>query len=177
MVDHHDITLLLNSELDDFIGNPEAYKATIAQRRIDYLALYELEPPFFLTERLPLSQWPKRSAAAVRTKLTSGQTIQGTPGSPGVARGIARIVTDPFELGEFGPGDVLVAPSTDPAWTPLFVPAAAVVVNVGAMITHAVIISRELGVPCVVSAEDATLRIPDGATVEVNGTTGVITVL
>ncbi len=177
MGDHHDITLLLNSELDDFVANPEAYRDTIAERRVGYLALYELEPPFFLTEPLPLSQWPKRAAATVRTQLTSGEVIQGTPGSPGIARGVARIVTDPFELGEFGPGDVLVAPSTDPAWTPLFVPAAAVVVNVGAMITHAVIISRELGLPCVVSAEDATLRIPDGAMVEVNGTTGTVTVL
>jgi len=72
---------------------------------------------------------------------------------------------------------VLVAPSTDPAWTPLFVPAAAVVVNVGALITHAVIISRGLGLPGVVSAVDATLRIPDGAMVEVDGSTGVGTVL
>jgi len=177
LTDHHDITLLLNSELDDFVANPEPYKETLAQRRIDYLALYDLEPPFFLTEPLPLSQWPKRGAATPRRPLATGESIQGTPGSPGVARGVARIVTDPFDLGDFGPGDVLVAPSTDPAWTPLFVPAAAVVVNVGALITHAVIISRELGLPCVVSAVDATLRIPEGALVEVDGTTGVVTVL
>ncbi len=158
--DHHDITLLLNSELDDFVANPEPYKETLAQRRIDYLALFDLEPPFFLTEPLPLSQWPKRSAATPRRQLGTGESIQGTPGSPGVARGIARIVNDPFELGDFGPGDVLVAPSTDPAWTPLFVPAAAVVVNVGALITHAVIISRELGLPCVVSAVDADVPDP-----------------
>ncbi len=86
-------------------------------------------------------------------------------------------MTDPFETGLFEPGDILVAPQTDPAWTPLFVPAAAVVVNVGAVITHAVIISRELGVPCVVSAQDATLRIPDGALIEVNGSTGLVTIL
>jgi pyruvate,water dikinase len=72
---------------------------------------------------------------------------------------------------------VLIAPQTDPAWTPLFVPAAAVVVNVGATITHAVIVCRELGLPCAVSVGDATLRIPDGAMVEVDGTAGTVTLL
>ena len=75
------------------------------------------------------------------------------------------------------PGDVLIAPYTDPAWTPLFVPAAAVVVDVGAQITHAVIVSRELGLPCVVSVTGATRTIPDGALVEVDGTAGTVTVL
>ena len=76
-----------------------------------------------------------------------------------------------------GPGDVLVAPGTDPSWTPLFVPAAAVVVDVGAMLSHAVIVSRELGIPCVPSAVDASKRIPDGALVTVDGTAGTVTVI
>jgi rifampicin phosphotransferase len=75
------------------------------------------------------------------------------------------------------PGDVLVAPITDPSWTPLFVPAAAVVVDVGAQLSHAVIVSRELGIPCVVSVTDATRRIADGTFVSVDGTTGIVTVV
>ena len=75
------------------------------------------------------------------------------------------------------PGDVLVAPITDPSWTPLFVPAGGVVVDVGAALSHAIIVSRELGIPCVVSATDATRRIPDGALVRVDGNTGMVTVL
>ena len=75
------------------------------------------------------------------------------------------------------PGDVLVAPITDPSWTPLFVPASGIVVDVGAALSHAVIVSRELGLPCVVSATDATRRIPDGALVRVDGDTGQVTVL
>ena len=66
---------------------------------------------------------------------------------------------------------------TDPSWTPLFVPADAVVVNVGAPLSHAIIVSRELGIPCVVSVNEATERIPNGALIEVNGDTGVVTVL
>jgi pyruvate,water dikinase len=72
---------------------------------------------------------------------------------------------------------VLVAPLTDPSWTPLFVPACAVVVDVGAQITHAVIVSRELGLPCVVSVTDATRKIEDGAMIEVDGKAGTVTIL
>ena len=75
------------------------------------------------------------------------------------------------------PGEVLVAPLTDPAWTPLFLPAAAVVVNVGALMSHAVIVARELGIPCVVAVDGATQRIRTGDLVEVDGTAGTITVL
>jgi pyruvate,water dikinase len=74
-------------------------------------------------------------------------------------------------------GDVLIAPITDPSWTPLFVPAAAVVVDVGAALSHAIIVSRELGIPCVVSAVGATRNIPDGARVRVDGNTGLVTIL
>ncbi len=88
-----------------------------------------------------------------------------------------RIVLDPADPNGLEPGDVLVAPLTDPAWTPLFLPAAAVVVNVGALMSHAMIVSRELGIPCAVSVEGATDRIPEGALVEVDGAAGTVTIL
>jgi phosphoenolpyruvate synthase/pyruvate phosphate dikinase len=84
---------------------------------------------------------------------------------------------DPADPVALEPGEVLIAPFTDPAWTPLFVPAGAVVVNVGAVVSHAIIVSRELGMPCVVSVTDATDRIPDGAVVTVDGATGTVTVV
>ena len=87
------------------------------------------------------------------------------------------MILDSHDPTALEPGDILVAPLTDPSWTPLFVPAAGVVVDVGAALSHAIIVSRELGIPCVVSATDATKRIPDGAMIQVNGDTGVVTVL
>jgi pyruvate,water dikinase len=102
--------------------------------------------------------------------------LTGVPGSPGRATGRARVVLDPGDPAGLEPGDILVAPITDPAWTPLFVPAAAVVVNVGAQVSHAVIVSRELGIPCVVSVQHATERIPDGALITVDGSTGTVTI-
>ena len=75
------------------------------------------------------------------------------------------------------PGEILVAPLTDPSWTPLFVAADGVVVDVGAVMSHAVIVSRELGIPCAVSVTNATRRIPDGALIEVDGNSGRVTVV
>ena len=95
----------------------------------------------------------------------------------GLADLTARVILDPADPRDLEPGEILVAPLTDPAWTPLFMAAGGVVVDVGGQISHAIIVSRELGLPCVVSATDATKRIPDGAQIEVNGDTGQVTVL
>jgi phosphoenolpyruvate synthase/pyruvate phosphate dikinase len=123
----------------------------------------------------PLAEWASRDRTVALA--TPGSTLTGIPGCPGRAVGKARIVLDPGDPFALEPGDVLVAPITDPAWTPLFVGAAAVVVDVGAQVSHAVIVSRELGIPCVVSVTDATRKIPDGAEVVVDGTAGLVTVV
>ena len=106
-----------------------------------------------------------------------GETITGVSGCTGTARGRARVITDPDDPSALEPGDILIAPITDPAWTPLFVAASAVVVDVGAPFSHAAIVSRELGIPCVVSATEASKRIGDGALIEVNGDSGTVTIL
>jgi rifampicin phosphotransferase len=174
--DHHDITMVIERELDDFVADPASFQEELRKRVRDYALLFHLEPPFFMTENRPLSEWPSRKERKVQ-QAAPGEVLTGVAGSPGKARGRARIITDPYEIGDYAPGDVLVAPQTDPAWTPLFVPAAAVVVNVGATITHAVIVCRELGLPCAVSVSDATLKIPDGVMIEVDGTAGTVTLL
>ena len=87
------------------------------------------------------------------------------------------MVLDSNDPGALEPGEILVAPITDPSWTPLFVPAAGVIVDVGAPMSHAVIVSRELGIPCVVSATGSTRRIPDGALVRIDGGAGTVTIL
>jgi pyruvate,water dikinase len=181
------IFMLLADELDGYVaalGKAEAgagdakLGAMLADREEQYLALFDYEPPFVIAGGPPpLSEWARRSQTARAATLTVGEAIQGVGGGPGTARGTARVVLDPSDPSQLGPGDVLVAPITDPSWTPLFLPAAAVVVEVGSPFSHAAIVSRELGIPCVVSAGGATQRIPDGALVEVDGTTGTVTVI
>jgi pyruvate,water dikinase len=175
--DVEQLFLLTDAELDGFLENPAAWADTLRRRDADYRSLFDLEPPFVVFRTVPpLGEWRRRDAIDVE-RVRSGAVLTGIPGCPGKARGRARIILDPSDPGALEPGDVLIAPVTDPAWTPLFVPAAAVVVDVGAQITHAVIVSRELGLPCVVSVTDATRKIPDGAMVEVDGAAGTVTVL
>ena len=137
-------------------------------------------PQFIFNEQpeLPRGGWVRGGRRRARSPGRPATRIQGIPGCVGVAEGIARVVLDSNDPTALDPGDVLVAPATDPSWTPLFVPAAAVVVDVGARdVSHAVIVSRELGIPCVISATGATKRIRDGARVRVDGTAGTVTIL
>ena len=171
------LAMLTFDQLEQFVANPMSMAAVIGEREADYVTLFDLEPPFIVNGEVPpLSTWRRRGESAVEIAAT-GTTLTGVPGCPGTATGRARVVLDPADPRGIEPGDVLIAPITDPAWTPLFVPAAAVVVEVGAPLSHAVIVSRELGIPCVVSVKDATRRIPDGALVEVDGTTGTVRVV
>ncbi|HVM52577.1 MAG TPA: PEP-utilizing enzyme [Acidimicrobiales bacterium] len=169
--------MFTDDELDQVLVDPGAWTAVAREREQQYLELFELEPPFVIVgDPPPLSSWTRRDASTVE-QAVAGTVLTGIPGCPGTARGRARVILDPSDPTALEPGDILVAPLTDPAWTPLFVPAAAVVVDVGAQITHAVIVSRELGIPCVVSVTGATKTIPDGAEIEVDGTTGTVTLL
>ncbi len=161
----------------ELLDDPTGWREVIEERQAVFDEVRELQEPFVVVgDPPPLSTWPRRDAIQV-DPLGVGESIQGLPGCPGVSQGRARVILDSHDPTDLEPGDVLVAPLTDPSWTPLFVPAAGVVVDVGAPLSHAIIVSRELGIPCVVSATDATKRIPDGALVEVNGETGVVTVL
>jgi pyruvate,water dikinase len=170
--------MLRDEEVEAFVADPRSFTDTLADRYEQWQRLWDLEPPFFIIDGSvpPISEWPRRGDAPVSV-CGAGESIQGIPGCAGVARGRARVILDPSDPSLMEAGDILIAPSTDPAWTPLFMPASAVVVNVGGQISHSIIVSRELGLPCVVSATDATRRIPDGATVEVDGSAGTITVI
>jgi len=170
------VFMFTDEEIDAVLVDPAAWTEVARTREQQYLSLFELDPPFVVVgDPPPLSEWSRRDAVVVDESV-SGTVLSGIPGCPGVATGRARVVLDPSDPTALEPGDILVAPLTDPAWTPLFVPAAAVVVDVGAQITHAVIVSRELGIPCVVSVTGATRSIPDGAMVTVDGTAGTVTV-
>lgn len=168
-------------ELPAYVRNPVDLLNTIDQRWALRERFAAVTPPFFIDaqasvpgiEELEASQ----AKAMAPAQAAVGEVLRGDPGSAGTVRGRARVVLDPSDARGLQPGEVLVAPLTDPAWTPLFLPAAAVVVNVGALMSHAVIVSRELGIPCVVAVAGATVRIADGMLLEVDGAAGTVTVL
>lgn len=174
-----DVFMALDDELDILVYTPSVLKDTLAERRLQWEGLKDLEIPLFLDAGAPtppMSSLPRKSGERAVT-AAAGDTFQGQAAAPGIARGRARIITDPGRIADFEPGDILIAPQTDPSWTPLFLVSAGVVVDVGAMNSHAMIVSRELGIPCTAGVEGATQRIPDGAIVEVNGSAGTVTVV
>ncbi|MBN2027241.1 MAG: hypothetical protein JW854_10840 [Actinobacteria bacterium] len=102
------------------------------------------------------------------------ETLSGIGVSPGKVTGMARVITDPRSDAEIRPGEILVAPVTDAAWTPLFVTAAATVVDVGGPLSHGSIVAREFGIPCVVNAGSATRIIRNGQLITVDGSRGKV---
>ena len=105
-----------------------------------------------------------------------GNGLAGLPASPGRASGPARVIRTPEEFDRLQPGDVLIAPVTTPAWTPLFAHAAAVVTDTGSPLAHASLAAREYGIPAVVGTGNATARLRDGQRVLVDGNTGLVEV-
>jgi rifampicin phosphotransferase len=100
----------------------------------------------------------------------------GSPVSPGVVEGAVRIVLDPRRT-QLTPGEILVCPGTDPSWTPLFLVAGGLVMEVGGMMTHGAVVAREYGIPAVVSVHQATQRLHTGQRVRVDGSTGLVTMV
>ncbi len=178
LADAKHIFQLLDAEVEAFVADPAAMTDTLAARAKEWAGLWDLEPPFFIVDGKvpPISSWKKRGVS-MAAKAGVGDVLQGVAGCPGVVRGRARVILDPSDPGALDPGDIMIAPLTDPAWTPLFMAAGGVIVNVGGQISHAIIVSRELGLPCIVSVTDATDRIVDGSLIEVNGSTGHVTIL
>ena len=170
------VFMLLADEVDDWVADPASFTQRLAERETDYLSLYELEPPYIVDgEAPPLSEWRRRDEGRMEP-VRSGDVLRGVAGSPGTVTGVARVMAGLDDADKLEPGDILIAESTDPSWTPLFLAAGGVITNIGAVGTHAVIVSRELGIPCVPSIADATRRIPDGSTVTLDGGLGTVTV-
>lgn len=100
--------------------------------------------------------------------------VSGTAGGGGTATGAVRIIHGPDEFGELRPGEVLVCPTTNPSWTPLFTRAAAVVVDHGGIASHAAIVAREYGIPAVMGCGSATATLRTGQQVTVDGDRGIV---
>lgn len=140
----------------------------IRPRRAERIRLAALDLPPMFTLR-----WePVRG-----TSNGSGRVLHGIGASPGVARGPVRVVRTPEDIDDIESESVLVARVTDVGWTPVFGCVSAVVTDVGGLHSHAAIVAREFGIPCVVGTNRATLDLPDGCTVEVDGARGTVTLV
>jgi pyruvate,water dikinase len=153
----------------------------------------ERDWPALVRERRAVQAREARRTRVPRLLLSDGQTfyegvvppagdesadgvLAGSPVSPGLVEGPVRVVLDP-KATALAPGEILVCPGTDPAWTPLFLVAGGLVTEVGGLMTHGSVVAREYGIPAVVGITQATTRLQTGQRVRVDGSTGEITVL
>jgi pyruvate,water dikinase len=173
-------------EREEVWDPPSGLAERVNERRKLRARQKRLAPPPFLP---PLSDpswdrdrmWKLSSLAMGATVLKRGvqerngrRILVGTPGSPGRARGTARMITGPDDFHRFQPGDVLVAHTTTPVWTPLLNIASAAVTEVGGPFSHAAIVTREFGIPLVNGALDALQVIEDGTPIVVDGSAGIV---
>ncbi|MCV7400920.1 NAD(P)H-binding protein [Mycobacterium fragae] len=161
-----DVFYLLVDELDAI---PSDVTELVARRREEQRRLAGFVPPAVFS-----GTW--QAVTALATVLTAGETLQGLGVCGGRVRGRVRIVW-PDTIDDLEPGEILVAEVTDVGYTAAFSYAAAVVTDLGGPMSHAAVVAREFGIPCVVDAQGATRRLPPGALVEVDGGSGEIQVL
>ena len=149
----------------------QAIQVRIAERRAKYQRehLRKQIPRVLLSDGMTYYE-------GVRAPDGQEGVIIGDPVSPGVVEGTARVIFDPHSS-QLTPGEILVCPGTDPAWTPLFLSASGLVMEVGGMMTHGSVVAREYGIPAVVGVHQATERIKTGQRLRVNGSTGEITLI
>jgi pyruvate,water dikinase len=175
-----DLVFLNLAELDELAqtgkgGRPSAptmeWKTIIAERR----AAYERELRRRQVPRVLVSDG-RSFYQGVGAETDTDDVITGSPVSPGVAEGIVHVVLDPRGT-QLVPGEILVCPGTDPAWTPLFMAAGGLITEVGGVMTHGSVVAREYGIPAVVGVHEATQRLKNGQRIRVDGTTGKIVVM
>ena len=167
-----DLSFFNFSELEALSHNEARdWKAMVAARR----ATYEREARRRQVPRL-LASDGRAFYEGVGASTDTGDVITGSPVSPGVVEGIVHVILNPHQT-RLAPGEILVCPGTDPAWTPLFMAAGGLVTEVGGMMTHGSVVAREYGIPAVVGVHQATTRLKDGQKIRVDGTTGKIIIL
>lgn len=127
-----------------------------------------------------VKSWPKiidsRGKIFRYKRESENGDLVGDPVSPGIIKGRAKVLSTPFEK-PVNPGEILVAKATEPTWTPVFINATAVVMEVGGPLQHGAIIAREYGIPCVTGIFEATKKIKDGDMLEVDGSSGLVKIL
>ncbi len=168
-----DVFYLKLAELDTLAaGDARNWKALIRSRQQSY----QRESLRRQIPRLLLSDGRAFYGGISPAENQEENQLSGSPVSPGIAEGRVRVVLDPHQA-QLQPGEILVCPGTDPSWTPLFLAAGGLVMEVGGMMTHGAVVAREYGIPAVVGVHQATSQLHTGQLIQVNGSSGQITIL
>ncbi len=165
-----DVFFLTFAEIVDVVRTRQLDPALVRERREAFATYSALKPPRVIT-----SEGEQVAGSYRRTGPPVGALV-GLPVSAGTVEGRARVVVDMAQA-HVEKGDILVTPSADPSWSPLFVTIAGLVTEVGGLMTHGAVIAREYGIPAVVGVERATQLVQDGQLVRLHGSEGYVEVL
>jgi pyruvate,water dikinase len=173
--DAEDIFYLRRDEIRDLILAPRDRRALVQERRTEHARQRRLTP-------LPWVGQPPDEGGGNRFDTPERQEqpraeVRGAGASAGVVRGPARVARGQDDFDRIQPGDIIVCPSSNPSWVPLFSIAAGLVTDTGGVLSHAAVVARELGLPAVVGTRDATRRISDGQLLELDGAAGIVRLL
>jgi pyruvate,water dikinase len=171
-----DIYWLIEDEVEELAARLERsaslpdQAARIHERKALWREQLRLIPPAMLPEKSPWARMLPWNRADM-----GGDTLTGVAASAGKVTATARVLLSPEDFGRLQPGDVLVAVTTTPAWTPLFALASAIVTDLGGPLSHSSIVAREYGLPAVLATGVGTRRIRDGQIITVDGSAGTVT--
>jgi pyruvate,water dikinase len=171
-----DVFFLRRDEVADGLRDGVDRRALIARRRAEHEQNERLSPPYYVG-RIPDKPSAGDRFDGPRVASTEADMLLGTGASAGIVRGPARITLSQDDFGRIQPGDIIVCPSSNPSWVPVFTVAGGLVTNTGGVLSHAAVVAREFGLPAVVGTTDATTRIADGRFVEIDGTAGTVRLL
>jgi pyruvate,water dikinase len=169
----NDIYWLEAKEVDELAASLDTcnplinHAAHVEKRKADWRRALKATPPSFLATNKWLSKM-------MVSRKSPTNVLKGFGASAGKITAPARILRSPDDFGQMCPGDVLVAVTTTPAWTPLFARASAIVTDIGGPLSHSSIVAREYGIPAVLATGDGTRRIRDGQTITVDGSAGTV---
>jgi pyruvate,water dikinase len=170
-----DVLYLRRAEVPDLLRMPADRRDVVEGRRAEHQHFQTIKPPPKLGK--PNDSEPSGRFGGKRFAKEDEAVVHGTGASPGIVTGPARVVLGPDDFGRVRPGDIIIAPSSNPSWVLLFSIAGGVVTNTGGVLCHAAVVARELDLPAVVGTGDATTRIADGQMLELDGTTGFVRLL
>lgn len=153
---------------------PENLTVQVEKRKAFNKKVSEVTPPPMIPMKERVMGFKSETFIAKTEDAQSGNLLKGVPASAGIVTAPACVLHGPEDFDQMRPGDVLVAGTTTPAWTPLFAMASAVVTDIGGPLSHGSIVAREYGIPAVMGTSVATRRIQNGQTITVDGTKGEV---
>ncbi len=168
-----DIFFLRVEEIEPVVSGRAEFniKNVIAERRAEYDRCKSITPPDVIVGRFDPDDYVPEQVE------TDVDVLKGLAVSPGVATGKARVILRTDSDTQLEAGEILVAPFTDPGWTPYFLPAIGIVMNQGSLLSHGAIVARELGIPAVTNVGHATKIIKTGQRIQVDGNRGMVRIL